>query len=551
MSDLAVFLLCLAWLVLTWLCLAFVTVPITLVTISAGLCYGAVLTTIGYLQVFTGTEDHRILAGPDPGAARRLRSPYPRWDDGWPGYLSWQVERDLLAAAGWPGRQAGQLWGQALALARPLLAPLATALALLPAPVGFLVGVTVGTYCGWLAYAVVVEAVTAIPRCARLSAIGGLRAFDSSIRWWHGAGVTCPSCRHVAWLPAYRCDKTGCETIHRDLRPGRLGVWWRRCQCGEPLPTTVRRAAPVLTPVCANCDCVLPRWAGIAPDARIALSGSSGAGKTQLLTWAAAEMAGSDSAPWQPADDYTATWLRDAMALLDEWPEKRPDPTVDPGLLTFSRSVAARQFYFHVADIDGHLFETDQHSLDLWQLGATRRHLLVLDAMMIPSVRDRFGSSAQAFPRAGGSPADLAWAETSVALAELPYRLLVEELNGLGARTRRCSLAVVISKADQLAAHGVAPGTDPAGVPDGGLKAWLRKQELHNLVDASERDFARVRYFLAGDGWEDPAAPFEWLLSCYSRGATRPLWSVNGPESCPPAISSPGYGWAASSCCFS
>src|SRR5205085_9317640 len=80
-------------------------------------------------------------------------------------------------------------------------------------------------------------------------------------------------------------DVPMCGIIHRDLRPGRLGVWNRRCQCGTPLPTTVRRAAAAatLTSVCSNCSRPLYERAGLAQDARIALSGGPGVGKTQLL----------------------------------------------------------------------------------------------------------------------------------------------------------------------------------------------------------------------------------------------------------------------------
>ena len=55
-----------------------------------------------------------------------------------------------------------------------------------------------------------------------------------------------------------------------------------------------------------------------------------------------------------------------------------------------------------------------------------------------------------------------------------------------------------------------------------GLREWLRDVELHKIVDAAERDFAKVRYFLIGGGQQDPAAAFEWLLSQYVHGAGVP-----------------------------
>ena len=520
MDDIT-FLVFIAWAVACWLGLAFVTVPLALFAISVGLVCGVALSVGGYLQVYWGTRDRWVLIRPDPESPRRPSAPYRYWDDAWPSYLSRQVERDIMAAMAWPTRQANDLWEQGIDLAESAGLILLVLLPLTPAPFAFLVGVSAGTYGGWAALATAIEIVVAISRGARFSAIGVLRAADSMTRWWQGAAVTCPACRYVTWLPAYRChqddDDTGedetakCGAIHRDLRPGRLGVWIHRCRCGKALPTTISRAGRALTPVCSNCSRPLYKQAGLVPDARIALSGGPGVGKTQLLMRAAVEMTSrSRPAPWEPADDQTATWLRHARRLLRRWPKAHPRPTKEPALLSFRRSVYGQQCYVHTADLDGRHFESDKDNSALWQLGVTRRHLLVLDATVVPRVRDRIGSGGS-----GRTTSRPAWAETSVATAERPYRLLVAQLGRLGTRPRKCSLAVVVTKADILAKHGA----DPDGL---GLRAWLRSVELHNLVMAAEHDFGRVRYFLAGEGQGNPAEPFEWLLSQYPHGAATP-----------------------------
>jgi hypothetical protein len=336
-------------------------------------------------------------------------------------------------------------------------------------------------------------------------------------------GVTCSSCRYVAWLPAYRCENGDCPAVHRDVRPGRLGVWLRRCQCGRYLPTTVLRAARVLTPSCPNCGDPLYPGAGVVTDARIVLSGGPAVGKTQLLVRAAAETTGPGwPSPWEPADEDTATWLRAVQALARERPEDRTAPPSGHQLLTFRRSARGKQQYLHIADLDGKHFETSRDTHELWQLGTTRRHLLVLDATILPSVRDRISPAAPADRESGGVSSAYAWAETSVANAELPYRLLVAQLNRLGARPRKCSLALVITKADCLAAHGLAPGQGENGISAQGLSEWLHTIELRNLVEVAEHDFARVRCFLVGEGQAGSAAAFEWLLSQYQHGAATP-----------------------------
>ena len=204
-------------------------------------------------------------------------------------------------------------------------------------------------------------------------------------------------------------------------------------------------------------------------------------------------------------------------------PGEEPELTTELGLLTFCRRRCEQEErYFHIVDADGRHFETGKDNPALWQLGTTRRHLLVLDPTTFPSIRDRIGSGASVGSGNDSKRSDLAWTETSMATVELPYRLLVAQLSRLGASSRRCSLALVVTKADTLAAHRQAPELGADGSSASGLREWLCSVELNKIVDAAEHDFAEVRYFLIGEGQKDSAAAFEWLLSQYPRGAGVP-----------------------------
>jgi len=474
-------------------------------------------------------QDKRALARPSDAPTRRWHAPYPRWDLGWPNYLSWQVERDIVAAARWPRGIAKRCWikattwvgheGSWVLLVPPLVLP----------PLGFLVGVTLGAYSAMAAYAAAVEVATAIPRLARLVLVGSVRVIDASVRWWRGAATTCPNCRRVANLPAYQCSRALCDVVHRDIRPGRLGALWRRCECGARMPTGVLRATPVLTPVCPACEQRLHDGAGIVPDARIALSGGPAAGKTGLLMDAAVTMTADlgSTAAWEPSDNYGIAWLDNARDYIVRFPATEPKRTADSDLLTLRCATQRRQGYVHFADVDGEYFATYTTNPALRQFGTTRRHLLVIDPTIIPSIRDRIDlSEGSGKPDHGGNHRS---ATDTSARVELPYHLLVAQLNRMGAQTRRCSLAIVVAKADLVAAWGLAPwGTEPLtnspAASSHRLREWLCSLDMRILVELAEHDFDDVRYFLVGRGMKstDPVAPFAWLLSRHLKGAAMP-----------------------------
>jgi Double-GTPase 2 len=511
-----------AYLVAGWLELVYLATPLTLASLVLGSLIGVGLAAAGYLRIYRGLADREVLKPISDTVTRRLCVPYPRQDLGWPNYLSWQVEREIAAAAAWPQEVLITGWKESVTWIRSHPEALVVAPPLLIVPVTFLLTVTVGLYATWTALAIVTEIVTAVPRMVRLILIQSLRATDASIRSWRGATTTCPKCRRTPWLPAYRCGGS-CDVLHRDIRPGRLGVLWRRCRCGTTLPMTVLRATRASAPFCPACRAQLAEQAGVLPDARIAISGGPGVGKTQLLMTATAAMSSDGESPgtWQPADEDDTRWMRDAKARLPRVMECGPQRTGEPTLLTLRGSADRRPRYVHFADTDGSYFVTDANNAALRHFSTTRRQLLVLDATTIPSVSDRIG---QGNPAAEGNANGALRAAASIAMVELPYQLLVAQLSRFGARTHKCSLAIVVAKADLLIAQELNPESDAEVISSSRLEAWLCDVGLRNLVEAAEHDFAEVRYFIAGHGMEPEGsvAPFAWLLSRHRRGTSIP-----------------------------
>ena len=470
-----------------WLLLAYAITPLALLAVPVGLLTGGGFAIWGYALAFTGSLDHDAgVAKPGTLPARSRSAAYPVWDPAWPLYSFRQLDRDIVAALQRPIRV---LWHHL----RNLRAERHRAISLLPwapavfIPAGFCLGLVAGLVVTGLATAIVLEIVLLVPRLLTLAVTGALRAWDAGLRWWRGTAATCTGCGWVAVLPAFACAGDQCRSVHADLRPGLLGVWSRRCGCGTRLPTTITRATRALRPVCVHCTESLPRLTGAVADARIAVSGGPGAGKSWLVRAGAGGL-------------WTGT----------------PVPAVQESLLCVSvrRNSAGPTGVVHLLDLESGLFEPGAENAARWALGTTRRHLLVLDGMLIPEVRHR----------AGLSTAD------PLAL-EIPYLSLVGTLHAAGARAKACSLAVVVSKADlwsadfgELNARGAA---DPSAV----VRSWLRTVRVDNLIRAAERDFGAVRYFLtgrddeavrAGGRWSHAGAPIEWLLARHPHGSSRP-----------------------------
>lgn len=531
------------WLVVSWLVLVYITIPASMIAAGVGLLLGVAIAVIGYFRICVGLESEGLILHPGELGDRRPYAIYPTWDDGWPNYLAGQLYLDLISAASWPARIMQWTWARAwrmlpedkekVVIGWPLVIPIVT----------LLTGMTAGVVITWTAIAATVAAVGIVGGAVALAAIGVLRACDCAMQWWNRAAATCPRCTWVTRVPAYLCRNPRCRVVHSDIRSGRLGVWSRRCGCGHRLPATVLRASAVLTAVCPKCHQHLHDRAGVATDVRIAVSGGPGAGKTFLLMAGAAALnrgSALSTQAWDYADDSTERWLSYAdTAVHGIAPPAEPVSTV-----TMQQGAGPGSIYLHLFDAAGALFLEEHEDRALWHLGTTRTHLFVLDPFTIPALRDRVDDRdcSDSNDRTSSDGPWSGYRGINVAAAERPYQLMVERIQRYGMSTKRCSLAIAITKADLL--ERVMPGAEavPLDTSSRRLQEWLRRLNLSNLVLAADRDFHRVQFFLVGATsallWYadargspvgdkpqavglleqvDPAAPLLWLLANHPR----------------------------------
>lgn len=334
---------------------------------------------------------------------------------------------------------------------------------------------------------------------------------------WHArmrTEASCPHCYHVTPRPAYRCP--GCQRLHRDVRPGRLGLFTRRCTCGTLLPTMVLRAAWHLEAVCQKCGKPLRAGSAALRDVRVPIFGDTSAGKTRFL------YAGLDSlisataragVPFSFPDEESQDQATVALGLIRSGQDTVKTSQTLPTAVTCRLGTGAGSTLVHLFDTAGENYRDAQLYDSLGFLDRGHGLVYVLDPFSVGAIRDRMaGQSAPVVQMAHAAAGD----------PETAYNEVVSRLRDSGVKAAEQRLAIVVSKADLLVAGGIESPEDSAAIAD-----WLNAMGVHNLVLSARREFAEVRYFTVASlaatqasRGHNPGAPLRWLLA--SRGVRLP-----------------------------
>jgi hypothetical protein len=497
-------------------CVVFVSVPLILLTAAVGLAGGVLLVVVlaGVVLFGVGGTEIRtprdVAAGKLPG---RVRAAYVRRDRAWPQYFAAQVLLDLRSVAHRTRAAVRVLWRvppvwlreQELTVWWPLYVPVVAAQ--LTSSAGAALGVVIAT--------LVVGAVGVGAWTVGVPAVYLLRAADAGWRRAIRARAGCPRCFELTAVPAYRClgphptqDRLSGDDLHRDVRPGRLGVLWRRCACGRRLPTTVLRAALShrLQACCPTCGEPMHRGAAAVTDVRVPVLGAASAGKTQLVVSAIVTLhrvAADRGVRVRFPDEHSQEVYRDYARLAREGlPTAKTGATGPPVALSVELATRTRRALLHIFDAAGEILIDREQNAQLSYLDYARSLIFVLDPFSLPQLRDEFESSfPDVFKEANPASHD----------PEESYRAPVSRLQEYGVRTNRQDLAFVVSKADLLDKLSAAP----ADTSSAGVAGWLSDHGLGNLVVATGRDFRQVRFFLTAGRSLDVTgafAPLNWLL---------------------------------------
>jgi Double-GTPase 2 len=324
--------------------------------------------------------------------------------------------------------------------------------------------------------------------------------------------ASCPACFSVMDRPAYACPE--CGSLHRDIRAGRLGSFFRVCTCGRRLPTTVLRAAWQLDAVCQQCGAPVHRGAAVLTDVRVPVFGEPHAGKTRLIFAGINDILGQakkaglavsfpDKASRERAEFGLKQITCGQRTVKTEW-------QLEPAL-TCQIGSGIKGALLHAFDAAGERFRGADGHDDLRYLDDGHTLVFVVDPFAVPGVRQVVGSQ----PRSDLLNEHLLSEPRN---PEDAYGEVVSRVLASGTQIKKQRLAVVVSKADVLAKVGVAPPSESEAI-----KTWLHNAGLHNLVLAAGREFKEVRYFSVASvesrrsqpGWP-ASAPFVWAMA--SRG---------------------------------
>jgi hypothetical protein len=468
-----------------------------------------------------------VLADRHPGTTLVPPVAGPDRDWAWPQYFAAQVVTDIETAVESGARTPLRLftWVNPVVLdTRPWI------YVVWPLPLtvyAFLLAFSGGVVLGAAVVVVLAGTVSAVVWSGGAVAVGLLRGADRAWQWRLRAAASCPRCYFVSPLPAYRCPNADCpHPVHRRLRPGRLGVLWRRCGCGTVLPTTVLRASGRMAALCQNCGAELHRGAGVATDVRVPVFGAASAGKTRLIMAGVLGLVteaerGGATVELDGASAATLGGWRTAL----RWSEIPKTSPADPSVATTVRLTSGRRnVLVHVFDAAGESYTDQEENATLAFLDRSRTLVFVLDPFSVPDVRDQLDRAAGGLRRAA-SPA---WHDP-----EESYNVTAQRLRMFGVDTTGKRLAFVVSKADLL--RELPIGRDLDATP-GAVCRWLAERGMDNLLTSASRDFAEVSYFLVSSRTSEPTgpsaalAPFRWLLA------------GDGVELSPPAAGVPATG---------
>lgn len=347
---------------------------------------------------------------------------------------------------------------------------------------------------------------------------------DAGYRRWRRIFTACPHCYAKSILPVYHCPR--CNAKHDRLYPSSYGIFMRRCECGEKIPTVFFNGRSKLPATCPSCESSI-----MSEEARpvaIPIVGAPSVGKTFFvfsMVWSVREdFAVRRHLDFEFMNDYNKHLYEQQIERLNSGVILGKTPENNPVALNIFLSdekkgsggkdskMGKNRSLLYLYDSAGEAFSSTQHLVAHKFYDYFSALIFIIDPFSIPEVYSRYEDGLAA---AGVSP--------SLTPVEDVYDALIVnmEKNYNIKVTERISkpVAVVFSKTAlfDLPERFAGPTRDDA---DEACRRFLRENGEESLLRKMEWKFANARYFAVNSGGQNSTgvdAVTGWLLGEINR----------------------------------
>lgn len=346
--------------------------------------------------------------------------------------------------------------------------------------------------------------------------VGMLRLAEAARRRLRRTAYECPQDHERFPLPVYVCPN--CNAEHRQLVPGRWGIFRRECACeAVALPTTVlggRQRVPQRCPSGHPMSGLI----GYAETLRIALVAGPSAGKTTYLAAAMLEferIAAEKRLALDVLEESSSAYASVVGGLRKGELPQKTQISGNPALVTEVQG-DTRSKVLYAYDVAGESYQAADRVRDLQFLQVPSGLVLLVDPFSIRRVAEEHAGELDE-----ARNAVLPSSEEPIRVLERTAAALVEG----GADPKEIPVAVVIGKTD---AFGIDAEIAELGrsVGDRAPRAWLEANGAGNFARAVEQEFKQVCWFSCSALGRVPetddkrpfqpvgaTAPLLWLLS--------------------------------------
>ncbi len=371
---------------------------------------------------------------------------------------------------------------------------------------------------------------------------------DTIYRNRNKIAVVCSNCTKKYKLPTYLCS---CGREHTYLVPSIYGIWHRKCECGEKLPTMFFNGRKDLPSICPHCKATNEASETMA--LCIPIIGGSSTGKTAFiiafLNQFINNVIPSKDMDWEAANDDSRNMYSDYITQysVGDVPQTAVSYNTDKASeIAFNMFIKHSSFsidrHLTIFDIAGETFVHNDENMPSYQYDHGDGIIFMLDPFSIGTLKEDFEEILNDVDKHSIRDAD-----PNLILDSFISKLM--QVTSLGDKgISKVPIAIVISKIDagcldqDLGARGIskAQRTNPDKFEDALVtqdylcRNFLKENGMENFLNIIENRFKYNRFFACsaighskGEGEYTPngvLTPIEWIMQMADENGIGKIW---------------------------